>query len=217
MADEPKNSPIIRILLIIIIGTIAFGLLFNMLTGGGNMDHMGGMNNMGYGASIDTFLGGLLILLVKLLMIVLVIAVIIGVGVWVKNTFFKNASTNQLMKSINNDPILKTVLVITVAVIGVVLLLAILGSFTGTSLGSGLHGGMIGGFSSTLSIAGLLNLLIKALSFVLVVSLILALVAYIKKQADQGAFNFMKSNAQETPGGTNTSKNTEPGDNTNNP
>ncbi|KNY28067.1 hypothetical protein [Pseudobacteroides cellulosolvens] len=185
------------------------------------MDHMGGMNNMGgYGTSIDTFVGGLLILLVKLLMVILVIAVIIGVGVWIKNAFFKNANTNKLIQVINNDPILKTVLVITIAVIGVIFLLALLGSFTGSSLilGSGMseHGGMIGGYSSVLSIAGLLYLLIKALSFVLVVSLILALVAYIKKQADQGAFKFMKSNDQGTSGETNSSKKPEPGDNTGN-
>jgi len=221
VADELKNNPVIRVLLIVIVGTIAFGLLFNLLTGGGNMDHMGGMGSMGsYGTSIDTFLGGLLILLVKLLMVVLVIAVIIGIGIWIKNTFFKNANTGQFLQTINNDPILKTVSVITIAVIGVILLLALLGSLTGSGFGMGGgiggHGGMAGGFSATLSIAGLLSLLIKVLSFVLVVSLILALAAYIKKQYDQGAFNFMKTNAQGTQGGANPPANSQPGDNTNN-
>ncbi|MCX7746545.1 MAG: hypothetical protein N2645_06610 [Clostridia bacterium] len=263
MTDEIKNSAVnqdtpgavqksgmvSRVLIIVIIGTIAFGVLFNWLTGGGNMDHMGNMSGMGgYGTSLDTFLGGLLILLVKLFMVVLVIAVIIGIGVWIKNTFqdawrgmqqsettsFKNAKPNQLFQTISSDPILKTVSVITIAVIGVILLLSLLGSFTGLSLGlggsMGGHGGMIGGFSAALSIAGLLTLLIKVLSFVLVISLILALAAYIKKQADQGAFNFTKTNAQGTPNGTNTpannqlgsmassaaERNDQPGDNTEN-
>ena len=46
------------------------------------------------------------------------------------------------------------------------------------------------GFNPTYSIAGLLTLLIKVLMFVLIVSLILALVAYLKKQYDAGNLNF---------------------------
>ena len=221
MTDNKENSPIIRVLLVIIIGTIAFGLLFNLLTGGENMNHTGGMGTMGgYGGSLDTFLGGILILLVKLLLVVLVIAVIIGAGMWIKNTFFKNASTSQLIKSVKNDPILKTVSVITISVIGIIFILALLGSLNGPSFSMGGamegHGSMMGGFSPVLSIGSLLNLLIKVLSFILVISLILALVAYIKKQYDQGALNFEKSNAQGTAGVTNTSANNQNGDNTNN-
>lgn len=175
------------------------------------MDHMGGMGSMGgtgYGYSLDTFLGGLLILLVKLLMVVLVIAVIVGVGVWIKNTFFKNTTVNtQFIQTINKDPILKTISVVTLAILGIILIFALLGSFTNPGMGYGIGGhGMggygYGGFSAALSIGGLLNLLIKVLSFVLVISLILALFAYIKKQYDQGVFNFGSTNTQNTQGGT---------------
>ncbi|MFZ5986449.1 MAG: hypothetical protein ACOYWZ_04895 [Bacillota bacterium] len=185
------------------------------------MDHMGNMSGMsGYGTSLDTFLGGLLILLVKLLMVALVIAVIIGIGVWIKNTFFKNANTSELLRAVNNDPILKTVSVITIAVIGVIFLLALLGSITGPGFGwggsFGGHSGMIGGFSTQLSIAGLLNLLMKVLTFVLVASLIMALAAYIKKQIDQGALDLTKLNPPGTMGGTNTAPENQKGNNTDN-
>lgn len=186
------------------------------------MDHMGGMGNMGgagYGYSIDTFLGGLLLLLVKLLMVALVIAVIIGVGVWIKNTFFKNtAATNtQFLQYINKDPVLKTVSVITLAVLGIILIFAILGSFTNPGMGYGMGGyhamGGYGGFNAALSIRGLLDLLIKVLSFVLVLSLILALAAYIKKQYEQGVFNIAKTNALNVPDTVDNTQQSEDGTN----
>ncbi|MCX7923091.1 MAG: hypothetical protein N3B21_13935 [Clostridia bacterium] len=185
------------------------------------MDHMGGMGSTdGYGTSLDAFLGGMLLLLVKFLMVVLVIAVIIGAGVWIKKTFFKNANTNQLFQAVKSDPILKTVSVITLGVIGVIFLLALLGGLTGTGMGMGggmtSHGSMLGGFSTALSISGLLTLLIRILSFVLVISLILALAAYLKKQYDQGAFNFTGGNAQAGQSGANAQPDTQPEDSNNN-
>ena len=206
MTKGYMGDPLVRIMLVIILGTIALGLLFSMLTGGGTMDHMGGMGGYGYGGSLDTFLGGLLILLVKLLLVVLVIAVVVGIAAWIWNTFFKNTNL-QFVQAIKNDPVLKTISTVTLAIIGIVLLFALLGSLTGAGAGvsSGIHGyGAMGGFNPALSIAGLLNLLIKVLSFVLVISLILALLAFLKKQYDAGVFNFMKGGTQGNAAGAGT-------------
>ena len=201
MPENQKDDPLIRAMVIVVVGTIAFGLLFNLLKGGDNMDHMGNMSGYGY-SSLDSILGGLLILLVKLLMVVLVIAVVVGVVMWIKNAFFKNTNS-QFMQTVNNDPILKTIAVVTLSIIGIVLLFGLLGSFTNSGMGyGGYMNGSMGGFNTTYSISGLLTLLIKVLSFVLVISLILALAAYLKKQYDAGAFNFAKNNAQVTNTGT---------------
>jgi hypothetical protein len=210
LAGNIKDDPIIRTLLIIIIGTIAFGLLFNIFIGGGSsMGEHYASNMSGSAFSIDVFLSGILILLVKLLLGVLVIAVIVGVVMWIKNAFFKNMSINtQILKPIHDDPILRTIAGITAAVLGIIIILALLHGFLMPSMGYGMgysmngnmgygmgysmNGGMgygMGGLNPILSVAGLLGLLIKVLSFVLVVSLILAVVAYLKKQYDQGVFS----------------------------
>lgn len=192
-----KRDPLIRAMIVIIVGTIAFGLLFSLFNGGGNMDNMGGS---GY-SSLSVSLGGLLVLLVKLLLVVLVIAVVVGVVIWIKNSFFKNSSS-KFIQSISNDPILKTVSLVILGIIGLVILMAVLGSFTNTGMGYGYNGGSMyggaAGLATSLNIAGIMSLLIKVLSFVLVISLILALAAYIKKQFDTGAFKINSTAAQST-------------------
>ena len=163
------------------------------------MDHMGygygnmgSMNGYGYsGYSLNGFLLSSLVLLVKLLIVVLVIAVIVGIDMWVKNNFFRNYDA-QIFSAIKNDPIIKTVTVITLAVLGLILLICLISNFTNQGMGYGIYGGQMGGYVSIFSIYWILALLIKALSFVLVVSLICALAAYVKKQYDAGYFKNSK-------------------------
>ncbi|MCX8131820.1 MAG: hypothetical protein N3I35_17205 [Clostridia bacterium] len=180
------------------------------------MDHMGGMAGTGYGYSIDTLLGGFLMLLIKLLLAVLIIAVVVGIVMWIKNIFLKDSTGGtQFFQSIKNDPVLKTISIITIAVLGIILLFALLGSFGGVGVRYGMesHVGRYGGFSPVFSVAGLLSLLIRVLTFILVISLILALLGYLKKQYDAGTFNFMKTggpnqgNTANQGGNTNTNEN----------
>lgn len=194
MRDSEARDPLIRALLIIIIGTIAFGLLFNLFTGGGTMEHMGTNTGTMTSYTLDGFLAGLLMLLVKLLMVALVLAVIIGIVMWIKNNFFKNTDS-QFLQTIKNDPIIKTVTAITIAILGIILVMSLIGSFNGQGMmGYGYSSGaMMGGYYGAFSMYGLLSLLIKILSFVLVISLILALLAYLKKQYEVGYFNSLKS------------------------
>ncbi|HVI42967.1 MAG TPA: hypothetical protein VM577_20360, partial [Anaerovoracaceae bacterium] len=147
--------------------------------GYGNMGAMNGSGYSGYsGYSLNSFLIGFLVLLIKLLMVILVIAVIVGIVMWVKNNFFNNHDS-QILATIKHDPIIKSVVVITLAVLGIILIICLLSNFTNQDLVSGAYGGQMGGYLSTFSIYGMLSLLIKVLSFVLVISLICALIAYV--------------------------------------
>lgn len=212
MSWDFKNNPLLRVILVFVIGIVAFELLFNSFTGGAESmgDHMdmGSMSSGGgYGYTISGLISGLLVLLVKILMILLVAAVIVGVIVWVKNNFFKNASTSNIMQSIKNDPILKTISVVTLAIIGILLVFALLGSFNQTGMGISGNTGNFGfgfGHNSMYSIAGLLTILVKVLMFILIVSLILAAVTYLKNQYDQGNLSFMNTKQTQGKNTTNT-------------
>lgn len=212
-----KNDPLIRMLLIVILGTIAFGLLFNIFTGGeNNMGDMYSSNMLGNGSSINVFLASLLVLLVKFLLIVLVIALVIGVVLWIKNNFFKDVKIN-LSQSNNQDPMLKKMIGIAVIVVGFILVLCVLNNVINPGMGyssSGM-GNMYGynmmagtsanGLNATLGFTAVLSLLIRVLSYVFIISLIMGLVAYLKKLYEAGAFNFMKAtiNPLNTPETTN--------------
>lgn len=206
-----KNNPLFRAIFVLIIGILAFELLFSQFTGG--VETMGGnhmdMGNMGgsSGFTLSGLISGLLVLLVKILMVLLVAAVIIGIIVWLRNNFFKNTNFN-IMKSIKNDPILKTISVVTIAIIGIILLFALMGSFSQNSMGYGGHSGNFGfdfGYNPMYGIAGLLTILVKILMFILVVSLILAAVTYLKNQFDQGNLFGTKNqtSGKSTPGAVN--------------
>lgn len=218
MSWDFKNNPLLRTLLVVVIGILAFGLLFNSFTGGEEAmggEHMGNTGNMamngGYGNSLGGLVGVLLALLVKILMIVLVVAIVVGIIVWIRNTFFQNTNS-KFVQSIKNDPLLKTISVVTLAIIGIVFIFALLGSFSQSGMG---YGSNIGNFNFGVSIAGLLTLLAKVLMFVLVVSLILATATYLKKQYDQGNLNFLGTNKNQgtNPGGTADSSNQQPTEN----
>ncbi len=150
--------------------------------------NMGAMNGYGYsGYSLNSFIIGFLVLLVKLLIVILVIAVIVGIFMWVKNNFF-NKNDSQILAAIKNDPIIKTVTVITLAVLGIILIICLLSNFSNSGMVFRSYGGQMGGYESAFSVYGILFLLIKVLSFVLVISLICALIAYVRRQYDAGYF-----------------------------
>ncbi|MCX7922260.1 MAG: hypothetical protein N3B21_09660 [Clostridia bacterium] len=191
MAGNLRNAPIIRAILIVLIGTLAFNLLFSLFNGGGNtMDHMGGM-----GFS----LASLLVFIINILMVVLVIALVVGAFIWARNNFFKNANS-QIMQSINKDPVLRTILTVTGAIIGIIFIFALLNSFSPSGMGFGLGFG----FNPLHSIAVLLMLITRILTIVLILSVIMAIVSYLKTQYDKGNLNLSGSNnkcqCSDTPG-----------------
>jgi uncharacterized membrane protein len=193
MTGDFRNDPILRTLLVVLIGVLGFGLVFNLFTGGGT--NMGGEHMGGYGYSIGGLLGGLMIFLIKLFMIVLVLAILGSIFVWFKNNFFANRES-KLIQSINNDPLLKMITIITALTFGLVLVFALLNNFGMSGIGILGNANYQGGhtFSAGNSITGLLTLLMQVLSFVFVISLIMAFVAYVKSQHEQGTLNIFKGN-----------------------
>lgn len=192
MIGDFKKDPILKILLAILIGVLSLSLLLNLYAGGGrSMDHSGGYSSYGVnGFYQGSLIGGMLMLLIRLLMIVLVLAVLGGIVVWFKNNFFKNGES-KFIESINKDPILKMLTIVTSLTFMIVLIMALFSNLSLMGKG-GLNGYMT--FNPTNSIAGLLTMLMQILSFVLVISLIMAVIAYVKNQYEQGNLSFAKVN-----------------------
>jgi len=158
--------------------------------------------NMGpYNYSFSSTLGMLLLLLTKFLTIVLAIVFVLGIAAWIKELFIKNQNS-KLFKDLNSDPIIKNVTVITGAILGLVLVFALISSLFQPSFGGnmnmgGYNMGFSFGFNPMASIVGILSILIRILTFVLVVSLILAVLIYLKDQYESGKLDFLTSKKNE--------------------
>ena len=163
-----------------------------------------------YGYSLGGTISTLLYLVVKVLIIVLAVVVVLGVIVWVRDNLFKNDSS-KLVKDIKSDPLLKAVSVITLAVVGLVVLFALLNSIMtpglssnfnmggvqgGMGFNSNMGGGQAGmslGYNPTMSINGVLVMLVQVLMFILVISLVLAGFMYIKGLYESGKLNIFSN------------------------
>lgn len=191
MFEDLKKSVLLKTMLVILIGLFALDQLLNLISGGGSMNHnsMASGNMMGgYNYSFGGLLSSVLMLLVNLFMILLVVVVILGIIAWVRETFFKGG-TIQLPKALGNDPLIKSVTVITLAILGLVLIAALFNGMMNPGYG-GRGGNLFYGFNPVLSIVGVLSLLIRLLTFVLIISLILAVIIYLKNQYESGKLNF---------------------------
>lgn len=208
MPENLNMNSLMKTILVLVIGFFALSLLFSFISGGGNMMGISAMGDNGHMAymgynnySFTGLISGILTLLVKLLMLVLVIVVILGIAAWIKETMFKNSNL-QILKSINSDPVLKSVTVVTLSILGLVLICAILNSFLQPGLNlnfyaRGYTGGMYYGYNPAFGIAGLLAVLIRILTFILIISLILAVFVYLKKQYESGNLNFLQNNSDQ--------------------
>ncbi len=194
MWENLTKDPLIRMMLVVFIGILAFGIFFNLLTGSNGMagyaggmgggEHMGNMG--GYGYSFGNMIGGLLMLLINILVIVLVIAVVAGIVVWAKNTFGK-VSMPTYVKTMSNDPFIRTITIITAAVIGLMLVMALFNGFASPGyMGMGSFG-----------VSGILVLLIKLLTFVLTISLVVAAFIYIREQYDKKGTGYGENDVKE--------------------
>lgn len=159
------------------------------------------MNMGSYNYSFSNTLGILLLLLTKFLTIVLAIVFILGIAAWIKELFIKNQNS-KLFKDLNSDPIIKNITVITGAILGLVLVFALINSLFyqgfGGNMNMGGHNMGLGyGFNPMASIAGILAILIRILTFVLVISLILTIVVYLKDQYESGKLNFLMPKGNE--------------------
>lgn len=164
-----------------------------------NHGSMGG----NYGFSLGNFIGALLIFFFKLLVLALVVALVVGVFVWIKNSFFKNGapqSKNQTIQAITSDPILKAVALTLLAVVGLVLVFALFDGFNGYG-GAMMPNSYTGlpfifGPGASLSLISLLLFLTKLLMWTLVIALLMASIVFVKNQYQSGNLNFLKPQNQ---------------------
>ena len=185
MNNTQNTDPILRTVLIVFAGLIVFGALFGYNFGGTGASAMSGGGHHGTNSSGNLFfanmISSLLAFTINILLLVVVFALVAGLILAVKKFMsqsqsdggFFATSRTQVMDAVNQDPILKTLLLVFVGIVGFYLLM---GLFSG--------GGFIAGSPHLLSVM-LFGFLMKLLVLAFVISLTLALVQYIKAQSAQ--------------------------------
>lgn len=171
-----KDDPLLKTITVIILGVLGFGFAFNIMFGqssGGSMGHNSEMAGGRY--SLDSTLSYFLILAIKLLLIAAVVIAIVAIVKLAKKYIFKGEEV-EIMNTIKNDPVIKTVVVVLLSIIGLFLVMSILAGVLGVgnmSNGYIMNGyGMMGFGAQSLSLAGILTVLLKILLFVSIVGLL---------------------------------------------
>lgn len=162
------------------------------------MGDMGSQYMMGY-SSYNGLLTGLLGLLIKVLFIILIISVLIGVSQWIKKNFFETVNFKQYM---NQNPIAKLVAGTIAAIFILFLLLYFLSYLSGGGYSYGMSS--MSGFG-TFNITGVIVFLLKALTFIFVITLTVSIIAYLMKQLGISHLfqDIMKTTQYTTPQGNN--------------
>lgn len=130
---------------------------------------------MDMGTSSGGVLSGLLSTVTELLFVALMLSLVIGLAVWLKNTYFKE-SYNKGKQIITNDPMLKMIFVLASTLVGVIVVLYLLGIL----MNGGVNPNHIG-LVSTWSVSGILTFCVKVLTILFVGALIGFLFTYVKK------------------------------------
>jgi hypothetical protein len=193
-------------ILIIAASSVGLIILISVLNGFNNRGSMGYMlnNNLYYysnypNISVIGFFQQFLIILMFL------IAVVLGIEIYMfltKKEFntksnLKNDSS-KIVREIKVDPLLKAVSVITLSIIGIVFLFAIVnsvllsGMFGNTGMGMGHQVGNMG-YNAGFGIAGIIYLLIRGLMFILVISLVLVGLMYVKSLYESGKLSIFNT------------------------
>ncbi|NGM80798.1 hypothetical protein G5B47_00055 [Paenibacillus sp. 7124] len=134
-----------------------------------------GSVNMGTYGGTGSVIGGILSTVTQLLLVALIISIVVGLAVWLKNAYFKE-SYNKGKQVINNDPLLKTIVVLAATFVGVIIVLYLLGIL----VNGGFQPNRIG-LVSAWSVAGILTFFVKLLTILFVVALIAFLYSYVKQ------------------------------------
>ncbi|MCX7922437.1 MAG: zinc ribbon domain-containing protein [Clostridia bacterium] len=196
-----KNDPILKAVTIIILGILGFGFAFNIMFGsrGTGMEHGGGY-------SLDNTLSYILNIGFKLFLIALVITALIGVFKLTKK-YLLDGGESKMFDSIKRDPVLKSVSIIALLVLGFGLIYFLysrtfgLSNGYGAMMGGNVHGAMVStgiGFGVT----GLFVALLKLLVVASVVGLIIGLFMFIRQSNSGNVLNTVlpnklsKTNAQ---------------------
>lgn len=180
MWETIKKDPLIKTIVVVLIGVLAFGIAFNIMfgTGGSSMEE-GSMMNTGY--SLSNTLENLIGLLIK----VVIIGLLIGVIVWIFRSITKQTGSGQAdrLAWLNEDPIIKNTLIIIGAVVvllfGFWFLRGITYSGSGEEMmtGGSIYSTSYLSFNFTIFFAFILKILI----FILLITLAYGLVMYYKE------------------------------------
>lgn len=157
MWETIKKDPLIKAIVVILIGVLAFGFAFNIMFGAGNSAmEEGSMMSTGY--SLGNTLENIIDILVK----IVIIALLLGVLVWIIRTVLKQTNNGQENRFawIKEDPIIKNTLIITGAVVIMIFTSSYLRGFT------------------AFSITALFAFLIKVVIFTFILTLVYGLAMY---------------------------------------
>jgi len=157
----------------------------------GSAEGMMGAGNYNSGGVMSGLLSGL----TQLLVVVLILSLAIGLGVWVKNKYFKE-SFNRGKEFISNDPMLKTIVVLASTLLGVLVVLYLLGIL----MNGGFYPNQIGLISS-LSVSAKITFFIILLTILMIMALIAFLFSYVKQYITMASSNgaFLTSGKKEKP------------------
>ena len=128
MWETIKKDPLIKTIVVILLGVLAFGFAFNIMFGSGSSGMGESTMSMGTGYSLSNTLEVIIALLIKIAMI----ALLVGVIFWIFKAIGKRTGNEQTDKFswIKEDPIVKNTLIIVGAVIVLTFLLSL---FRGSS------------------------------------------------------------------------------------
>jgi hypothetical protein len=138
-----KNNPVIKIVLVLIVGIIGFGILFNILFGAGygnyNMGHEGGMYG-GYGGIGSAT--GVLVYLYSVFFKLLVFALVISfIALIIRFAYlYTSGKSETLIKNPLVDPYVKAASVLGISVLTLLIAAPILSGLLGVNLSQGMGG-----------------------------------------------------------------------------
>ncbi len=179
MWEKVKSDPLIKTVVVIVLGVLAFGFAFNIMFGSGSSSMEEG-SMMGSGYSLNNMLGNVIELLIKLV----IIALLIGVIVWLFRAIAKPSERGQKERFslIKEDSFIKNTLIISGSV--VVLLLAfnflkrILTGLGGEGMDSSSSNMFLG---ASFGFTSLASFLLKVLIIIFIIVLGYVIIMYFKE------------------------------------
>lgn len=180
MWETIKKDPIIKTIVVILLGVLAFGFAFNIMFGAGSTS-MENSSMMSAGYSLGNTLENIIGLLIK----IVIIALLTGVIVWIFRVILKQSGTGQANHFVwmQEDPIIRNALIIIGMVIILLFGFSFLRGFIPTGRGEEMmsSGTSYMAFNTSYHFTSLFALLLKILIFILFLSLGYGLVMYLKE------------------------------------
>ena len=177
MWETIKKDPLIKTIVVVLIGVLAFGFAFNIMFGaGGSSMEEGSMMSAGY--SLSNTLENIIDLLIK----ITIIGMLLGVIVWIYRTIIKNPSKEKTNSFgwLKEDSIINNALVIT----GVVIVAVFGFSFIRRLTSSGNYNEVMDEgtrYYTTFDFTSLFAFLLRALIFILLIIFTYVIVMYFKE------------------------------------